>query len=238
MGLSRTSLTQQVAAQLVNYVREKGLKPGDSIPTTRSLAAKFGVNSATLREALRQLEATGGILLRHGSGIFVGPNLDRLLLANPTSPAVSMEMAIQLINARLAIEPQIAALAALNYSTDDLAVLSEALPVSRQPVTEGPRNLPSPNFHRALAAASRNVILFEIIDSILTAYRWEQHTIRVVFADRERDHQQHVSIFDAVSDRDPHRSALLTEAHLKDILGATLKAASSTSDTSPALVRD
>ncbi len=235
--LSRTSLTQQVADQLVEFIRTEGLKPGDLIPTTRHLAELFGVNNTTLREALRQLEATGGILLKHGSGIYVGPTLDRIVLANPTSPIVSLEMAIEFIKARLAIEPRIAYLAAGNASNEDLQLLQDALLIAKTPVTMVPTPNVKPNFHRALALASGNQILFEVIDSLLTAYKQEQHAIRTVYADRKRDYEQHLSIFDAISTHNSERASALMEVHLSDILQVTMREATKDSEITR-IIRD
>jgi DNA-binding FadR family transcriptional regulator len=217
-GLHRESLSQQVADQVVEFIRRSGLSEGDSLPPTRELARLFGVNTGTLREALRQLEATGGLSLRHGSGVYVGPNLDRLVMANPTSVTVSLETAVVLIRARLAIEPRIAALAAVHRSDQDVRLLREALSVASTPPDPVPHKSSKPNFHRVLARASGNQILAEIIDSLLTVHRVEQHTIRVVYSDRKKDFEQHSAIYEAVRDGDPDLSFSLTEEHLADIL--------------------
>lgn len=217
-GLRRESLSQQVADQVVEFIRKSQLSAGDPLPPTRELARQFGVNPSTLREALRQLEATGGLSLRHGSGVYVGPNLDRLVLANPTSVGVSIETAVVLIRARLAIEPRIAALAAINRNEEDLRSLQEALTVATTPPLPSPQQSSRPNFHRALARASGNHILAEIIDSLLTVHRLEQHTIRVVYSDRKRDFDQHSTILEAVRSCDPDLAFSLTADHLADIL--------------------
>lgn len=73
----------------------------------------------------------------------------------------------------------------------------------------------------ALAAASGNVILYEVIDSLLSVHRTEQHAIRTIYADRERDYAQHRAIFTAVAAQDPDRAADLVQQHLTDILATT-----------------
>jgi len=217
-GLHRETLSQQVAEQVVDFIRQSQLSEGDSLPPTRGLARQFGVNPGTLREALRQLEATGALSIRHGSGIYVGPNLDRIVVANPTSAAVTLDTAVVLIRARLAVEPRIAALAAVHRSEADLQKLEEALSVATTPPSPSPQQPAKTNFHRVLANASGNQILAEIIDSLLTAHRVEQHAIRLVYSDRQKDFNQHSAIFSAVRASDPDLAFSLTEEHLADIL--------------------
>lgn len=223
-GLQRASLPQQVAHQVVEFIRSANLTEGDPLPPTRELARRFQVNSGTLREALRQLEATGALSLRHGSGVYVGPNLDRVVLANPTRFGLTVETAAVMIRARIAIEPPIAALAAVHRSDDDLEHLRSTLSIATTPPRPTPEGRRAPNFHRALARASGNHVLAEIIDSLLDVHRVEQHTIRVVYADRRKDFAQHSAIFDAVGARDPEAAARLTTAHLTDILSVVERA--------------
>lgn len=181
---------------------------------------RLGVNMTTLREALRRLEGTGAVEMRHGSGTYVGPNLDRMVMANPTSPAPTELVAVQLIDARLAIEPQIAALAAHNRQEEHLDRLEEALESAKRPpgsMQEPDAERPARNFHRELAAASGNHILYEVIDSLLTQHRREQVAIRSVYADRERDLEQHRQILAAVADRKASQASRLVLSHLRDI---------------------
>lgn len=219
-SLSRVSLVEQVADRLVLLIREQSLRPGDPIPASRGLSTRLGVNMTTLREALRRLEGTGTVEMRHGSGTYVGPNLDRMVLANPTSPAPSGRVAVELLDARLAIEPQIAALAAQNRSEHHLQRLQDALESAMRPPGAAPDPgdvRPARNFHRELAAASGNHILYEVIDSLLTQHRQEQVAIRRVYADRERDLEQHRQILAAVAARKPAQASRLTTSHLREI---------------------
>lgn len=215
--LERTSLAGKAAQELVALIRNRGLRPGDAMPSSREMAAGMGINMTTLREALRRLEGTGTVELRHGSGTYVGPNIDRTVVANPTSPDPTGMLAIELIDARLAIEPQIAALAAENRNTEHLARLEIAL----ESAMAGPTSQSNPdpsrpgrNFHRDLAAASGNQILFEVIDSLLTRRRQEQAAIRSAFSDRERDLNQHKALLAAVARGKSVQASQLMHSHL------------------------
>jgi len=76
-------LSDRLTEGLLALIGEQSLAPGDALPTVRALAARFEVTTPTIREALRRLQATDAVRLRHGSGIYVGPGIYRTLLPNP-----------------------------------------------------------------------------------------------------------------------------------------------------------
>ncbi|MEU5695380.1 GntR family transcriptional regulator [Actinosynnema sp. NPDC020468] len=65
--------------QLVRQVREGlrlgWLKPGDRLPTVREVVATSGVNANTVLKAYRELELSGLVEARQGSGTFVKAGL-------------------------------------------------------------------------------------------------------------------------------------------------------------------
>ena len=68
---SNEPLFQRVAGQVQHYIEGNGLKPGDRLPGERELCELLGVSRASVREALRSLEARGVVVVRHGKGVFV-----------------------------------------------------------------------------------------------------------------------------------------------------------------------
>ena len=82
-GTSKPNLSNYLAQQIQSLIRERDLKPGERPPSAKSLADQFNVATPTIREALRHLQATGMIDIRHGSGIYVRRQSDRLMLSNP-----------------------------------------------------------------------------------------------------------------------------------------------------------
>ena len=65
--------------QLVRQVREAlrlgWLGPGDRLPTIRDVVARSGVNANTVLKAYRELELSGLVEARQGSGTFVKTGL-------------------------------------------------------------------------------------------------------------------------------------------------------------------
>lgn len=84
--------------------------PGDRLPTLQQLAADFSVSVTTVREALRILESQGNVSIEHGRGMYV--RNDPLLLDDPAVALEELEniSIVDLLEARLLIEPELAAL--------------------------------------------------------------------------------------------------------------------------------
>jgi len=125
-----------------------------------------------------------------------------------------IEHIIQLVEARLTIEPGIAALAAANRTVDDLERLARATDTAKR---DDDDNRPRLYFHRELAAASGNQVLFEVVDSLLAARSREQRAVRAQIENRTRDYDQHVAIFLAVEAGDAKLARRLTEQHLREL---------------------
>lgn len=68
-------LRQPIYQQIVDEVRRGRvlgtLAPGDALPSVRQLAADLGINPNTVKQAYRELEREGLVLMRRGQGTFV-----------------------------------------------------------------------------------------------------------------------------------------------------------------------
>lgn len=65
----------QVVRQVREALRLGWLRPGDRLPTVRDVVASNGVNPNTVLKAYRELELTGLVEVRQGSGTFVAATL-------------------------------------------------------------------------------------------------------------------------------------------------------------------
>ncbi|OLC07815.1 MAG: hypothetical protein AUH42_02850 [Gemmatimonadetes bacterium 13_1_40CM_70_11] len=64
-------LYAQIAGRLRVAVAAGELRPGESLPSVRQLAARLRVNPATVVQAYRDLETEGFVEMRQGAGTFV-----------------------------------------------------------------------------------------------------------------------------------------------------------------------
>ncbi len=215
-------MSERLADDIVEIIGQQRLEPGDLLASSRELARRFEVTTPTVREALRRLEATGIVEFRHGSGTYVGPGFARTLLVNPHRPRGGRDSVLELAEARLVMEPAIAATAARTRDADQLAQLERSTRNALHPPRfDAPERM---HFHVALAAASGNVLLREAVEALLHVRAREQVEIRYRYDDRERDHAEHTEIFAAVRDGDAEAAERLTREHLTSIRDAVAAA--------------
>jgi len=219
--LSRSRLYEQVAEQIMGWVRENGLKAGDKLRPERELAVSLGVSRATVRQALVALEVIGVVAVRHGDGA---------VLSDASGSAKVLE-AIRaharripdVIDARDALETKIAALAATRRTRDDLARIDDALAVMAKDIEEGGRGVTGDElFHAAVTAAAHSSLLagmmVEISDLILET-RIESLGQPGRPADSLAAHQR---IADAIRDGDATASATAMHDHVEMVSDVAL----------------
>jgi GntR family transcriptional repressor for pyruvate dehydrogenase complex len=215
----RPDLSRQLTEQIIRLIASHELKPGDRLPTMRELAHTFSVATPTMREALRRLQATGVIDIRHGSGIYVKRINQTLMITNPHRAALDTAAVLNLLDARLVIEPELAARTAARVTPETITRLESILADAEQLLSGhdqelGPRNM---DFHGEIAHASGNPILSQILDSLIDVYAHEQQVILALFDARDEDHREHVTIFEAIRDRNPERASTLMRTHLQGV---------------------
>jgi GntR family transcriptional regulator, transcriptional repressor for pyruvate dehydrogenase complex len=215
----RQSLSDDIAQRITRLISNGGYKPGERLPTISRMAQDFEVGAPTLREALKKLETVGVVNIRHGSGVYVGRSPDALLISNPVfAPAPSRKLLIDLIEARIPIEVQTAALAALNATDAHIAemdrLLKRAGTLFQDPAVLTQVNL---DFHRQIALASGNLVMHQILDVLATVFRHEQRMILDIHGRREDDHAEHLGIFAAIRMRDDTLARRLMTEHLERV---------------------
>lgn len=125
-------LYQQVAESIAGSITAGQYTIGQRLPAERDLATEFGVSRATVREAIIALEIEGLVDVKVGSGVYV--------TAVPRTEGVPLPMDVgpfELIEARLLIEGEVAALAARQATAEDLERLESALRAMERGVAEG-----------------------------------------------------------------------------------------------------
>lgn len=217
--VTRPSLSDALTERMLELIRTGGHRPGDRLPSTRELSQRFAVTTPTLREALRRLEATGAIEMRHGSGIYVGADIERLVLPNPNMREMHGAQLLELLGARIVIEPPLAAMAAARATGEELVALQRVLDAAARHLRGQDAELHDTNmtFHRATARLAGNSVLHEVVDSLLTVHGPEQREILQIFDDRRRDYDEHLAILEAIEARDAAAAEERMRAHLVDV---------------------
>ena len=167
-----TRVSEEIAAQIRARVLGGDLAPDDKLPSENELATQFGASRASVREALRSLEASGLVVIKRGAkgGAHVasrglelaGKSLSEALLVQGTPIE-------QVTEARLLIEPALAELAAGRATPTDLAAIARTLSdMESQLETGGNPVLGNLEFHRLVAKASHNAVLVVVLEASLT----------------------------------------------------------------------
>ncbi|MEV6759996.1 FadR/GntR family transcriptional regulator [Streptomyces sp. NPDC051105] len=152
-----------VAEQLLEYIAEQDLRPGDRLPTEAGLAEILGASRNVTREAVKVLAAIGRLSVRRGAGIFVaevsgGLVDDQLSHFRPTS----MEDVLMLLDYRTVIESETARRAAGLATPIEVRTIREG---ARSSLTAAQQNdghafaRADEAFHDAVGVASHNVFL-------------------------------------------------------------------------------
>jgi GntR family transcriptional regulator, transcriptional repressor for pyruvate dehydrogenase complex len=216
---TRTSAADELTQELIDLLKESDLKPGDRLPSVTALAERFAVAPPTIREALRRLQALGFLDFRHGSGLYVREPLERVIVSNPYSGQLDRDVILDLIDARLLIEPHLACLAVARGDEEAIAEIEGILDRADQSL-KGQDDLLSDlnlNFHRAVARLSGNSVLAQTMDSLLDLYAPEQMMILQVYDNRERDAREHRAVFEAIREGRPDLAAERMREHLAGV---------------------
>lgn len=213
---ARPDLSEYLTRQILGLIERQQLGAGDRLPSMNELAQLFDVATPTIREALRRLQAIGVIDIRHGSGSYVRRPRTGAVITNPYYGTINPDSVLQLLDARIAIEPHLAGKAAELASAEEIeslwAILNEADQLlSGQDSKLHPTNM---RFHGRIAHLSRNVILSEFFESLVEIYGREQLGILAVFNARSRDHHEHIEILEAIEARDAALAANRMRSHL------------------------
>lgn len=170
------TLSRKVAEALTAYIFEKGLRPGDKLPSERELGEYFKVSRTVIREAVRSLVGKGLLHSQSGArltvsaiaGEAVGDLLDLVVRGRAVGdPKATQEALWKLHEVRSTIEVQIAGLAAQRAKADEveeLRLVASRLDAAR---SDEERVAADEAFHRAIARATHNEFYELLLDSLV-----------------------------------------------------------------------
>lgn len=212
--MQRSRLYEQLVERLLALVHELDLQPGDRLPPERELAADLGVSRATVRQALVVLEVQGLVEVRHGEGAILREQRpDAVVVSAVTAHRRRLP---EVIEAREALEVQLAALAALRRTDEDLARIDDALDAMAAEIERGGRGLTGDElFHGAVTAAARSGLLADLMAEIAAAIR-ESRVESLSQPDRPRQSlASHREIAVAIRAGDSDRAAVAMREHIR-----------------------
>ncbi len=186
-------------AELMRLIRERGYSPGEKLPNEYELSAQLSVSRNTIREAVRVLASRNILDIRQGAGTFVSPK--KGVADDPLGFSLiedRRKLVDDLLQIRYIIEPQIAALAAQNSTSQEIAILSD-LCDEMEVLTRKWEDFMQKDiqFHTQVAACSRNMVMSNLVPVICEGI--SEFTSMV--AEQEFAVQSHRAIFEAIRNR-------------------------------------
>jgi DNA-binding FadR family transcriptional regulator len=204
----------QIAAQLRSLIAAGEFPPGSRLPAERELAKRFRVSRPSLREALIALEVEGYVDVRPGSGIMVmTPN-------NAASDGWDDEGPLEILRARSLIEGEIAAEAAREMKSKDVAALEQIL-LAIESGAADQRDLLAADrrFHLYIAAKLANKVLLRLVTELFDqrdSPLGRQFAIHFDSAETwNAVLDEHRKILAALAARDPERARKTMRDHLR-----------------------
>jgi DNA-binding FadR family transcriptional regulator len=213
-----------ISAYLQRAIETGAYSEGDRLPPERQLAATFQAARSTVRRALDQLEKAGLVSRRLGSGTFVGATASRKSsdLADQVSP-------LQLIEARLAVEPFTTRLAVLHATRRNLDEMEVVLAHAEGAVNDKDDfSKWDGEFHLLIAHASANPLLINVyrqINHVRLHAQWDAMKEKILTPDViVAYNRQHRGIFNALNERDAQLAYALITEHLEKARDDLLRA--------------
>lgn len=217
----RPRLYEQVAQQILAWVRDSGLEVGDRLPPERDLAARLGVSRATVSQALVAMEVVGVVHVRHGDGAV-------LIDSSGASKVVEAlrrhaQQLPDIIEAREALETKLAALAAVRRTEADLARIDAALANMAHDIEAGGRGVEGDEaFHAAVTVAGHSPLLERLMSEISDLIK---ETRIESLSQPGRPHESlegHRAIATAIRDQNPDAAAAAMRAHVDKVSDVAL----------------
>ena len=217
-------LVQEIVSALETDIRQGLLVPGQKLPTESELVGRFDVSRTVVREAISRLQASNLVETRHGIGTFViePPAAEPRFHIAPEDMATAADV-ISLLELRISLESEAAALAAQRRSPESLSAMAAALASFKLAIYADSDAVPSDfQFHMEVAQATGNRHFAELMTYLGTMIipRTRLKTAASAPEGRlpylERVHHEHESIFDAIRRQDTEAARAAMRTHLSN----------------------
>ncbi len=213
-SLSSASRVDLASAQIIHLIQEQNLKPGDRLPNEQELAEALNIGRGTLREAIKQLVTRNILVVRQGSGTYVCEHMgvpeDPLGL---TFIKKGPELAMSLVELRLMIEPEMAALAAERITAEQKKELAVRCNELERLLNAGENYINADAlFHCYIAECYGNKVLQNLMPTIITAVSISIKESGDGF--RTRSAYEHRCILDAICRNDSLGARFAMITHL------------------------
>tara|TARA_R110002167_G_scaffold105083_1_gene270484 strand:- start:36343 stop:37056 length:714 start_codon:yes stop_codon:yes gene_type:complete len=220
--LTVTTLTDQVEASIIEYIKDNKLVPGDPLPNEKEFVEMFSVGRNVVREAMSRLRMLGILESRTKRGIIVKEPpllngfkkvLDPQLLSVPTIK--------ELMGMRIAMEVGIAEFLFTNVTDRDIAELENI--ISRQQAI-GINNLSIEDemqFHQKIYEIAGNNFILHFYELMQPVFVFAKHNYESYFEPINKKLQEsdgvvtHSDLLQAIKNKDKNLYQERIRRHLR-----------------------
>ena len=215
--IQKTSSFHGVVFRIEQLLRSGSLKPGQKLPPETQLAEILQVSRPTVREALKALSLLGFLTSRSGDGTYVAEGgRDLFMRAVYFSSLLGTEDFLGLIEARIAIEPFLAEMAAERASKVELARMQDCLVDMKAGLGDTEKYLQHEvAFHDQIIKAARSPVLQAILESLRDLLLEGRRKITSRMTDL-RNLEFHTRIYEAIAAKDSALARQRMLEHLED----------------------
>jgi GntR family transcriptional repressor for pyruvate dehydrogenase complex len=215
------TLALELVESFGDRIREGRIAPGDKLPTEAEIMAEFGVSRTVVREALSKLQAGGLVQTRHGIGTFAVGLGDAASFRIAPEHVATLRDVIAVLELRIGVETEAAALAAARRKPDNLLAMRSALDAFADAIGAG-RDAVGPDFqfHLEVARATQNAHFVDLMSTLGTMIipRARLEPVEAL-SDERRDYLkrvngEHESIYDAIANGDTEAARAAMRTHL------------------------
>ncbi|MCR2822500.1 FadR/GntR family transcriptional regulator [Lederbergia panacisoli] len=210
----RFTLSKIVSENLRQYIIDHQLKTGDKLPSERDLAVMLDVSRVIVREALRALESTGIIVIRHGEGAFVNTDDTSVILNHLLFFwRMSNDRIEELFELRQLLEKTAIEQIINNSNTTQLTVLENIIFDMSQTKDSNTFKELDIEFHKELIKATNNELFKQLTDVIVQYFSGV--SLDMDEKNRNKTTVEHQLIVDAIKDKNKKLAIQLLNDHLQ-----------------------
>ncbi|WP_111891372.1 transcriptional regulator LldR [Acinetobacter sp. MB5] len=224
-------IADRVVQSLYDLIEKQSMQVGDRLPSERQLCEQLSVSRSSLREALQKLSSQGVIASRVGAGTYLAkrPQSDwsDQFIIQPLSDLIDQDplYRFDVQEARLILEGGTAWYAAQRSTEEDRAKIHHYYDqvLHFQSIGDADKASASDaNFHLAIAEASHNIVLTQMMRSLFDLLQYNVVLgRRKIYTDAHQFgqlHLQHFQVMDAIDKQDPELARSSVCGHIEFII--------------------
>lgn len=208
-------------------IRTGTYRPGERLPSERSLAEILEVGRSSVREAMTVLESIGILEVRPGEGTFVrdfrdNNSMEIFFDSLSTIWDIAPEEILDLLQVRKLLEPHSAYLAATHRTEEDVEELEEIIDQMKEAALkkEVGEELDF-RFHYVIARSTKNTVLLNVLQALSDMmYKGLQQTRWMALSNPRRVEDiinDHTQIKDSIERRDSDGAKKYMLLHLENV---------------------